>query len=292
VLLQELDDVGFAVHESFLALQPAAVGMPAACARTVREQPLRSPSVSVGHCETQHEVESVRRQLAARLALGRRAPLVGGAAARGFRPEHLEPVRVVVHDRRVVERLRVERLGAALEQQRHELVRAFVRRLDALPERDHAGHDRERIVPVVVPARIRVGTAVEQRARDLHRARGAARQAHVREIQKRRPLEWTAGARRALGIGRETAFDLLEVTRGDRGVEIDLRDPGMLRKEPRGNRMVAAKERMPKDLVGDFLERRGRSVERFEQRWPACDPAFARERMLDGAQGEAALVLG
>ena len=84
----------------------------------------------------------------------------------------------------------------------------------------------------------------------------------------------------------------VRVTRGDRGVEIDLRDPGMLRKELRGNRVIAPKERVPKDLVGDFLERGRRSVERFEQRWPAREPAFARERMLDSAQREVALVLG
>ena len=101
----------------------------------MREQPLRAAQMVVGHRDAEHEVEwwQLFYLAAYRLFRDNAVPLVGNSAMLGVSPRHVEPVRVVADDRRVVERLSVARIGAALEQEFSELVGALVGRLTPSP---------------------------------------------------------------------------------------------------------------------------------------------------------------
>ncbi len=209
-----------------------------------------------------------------------------------MRPEHVEPVRVVADDRRVIERLRVERVGAALEQELCELVRALVRRLHALAEPDHAGEHLERIVPTVVPGRVRVGAAIEQRARDLDRRLSAAGPTQVGEVEQRRPVERPARARCGGWIRPEPALDLFEVPGGYRAVEIERRDFGVLLEEPRHDGLIGSfEDRTAQHLVRGLANLALARLERVEQRAPAGQAVLARERELHRAQRDLLFVV-
>ena len=163
VTFEQLGHRGVAVQQRLVDRAPLAVRVLRRPASAARERPFGAARMVVRDRDAQDQIEPADRHL---FADQHGAPFVRDAASLGMRPKHIEPVRVVVDDRRVVERLRVERIRAALEQELGELVRALVRRLNTLAETDHAGQHLERIVPTVVPRRVRVRAAVEQRARD------------------------------------------------------------------------------------------------------------------------------
>ncbi len=159
-----------------------------------------------------------------------------------------------------------------------------MRRLVALA--DHAGQDRERVVPAVVETGVGVGAAIEQLARHVQRVRVAARQSRVGEIQQRLPVEGAALVRGRCGIGSEAAPDLDEIAGGDGDVEIVGAGVRPARQDARCRSRIALPRRAQDDLDTVCLRapRQRKVVERLPERHPARQPMLARQRQLHVAQ--------
>lgn len=84
-----------------------------------------------------------------------------------MRPQEIQPVDVVTHDRRVVEHLCIHGIGAPFDQQGCKRFRMRVREAITLALTDDAGQRGERVVPVIIEPGIRVGAVVEQQPRDV-----------------------------------------------------------------------------------------------------------------------------
>src|SRR5262245_26936794 len=88
--------------------------------------------------------------VAAERGRGYLSPLLKTSTPFGPGPEKVEPRRVVVRDRGIVERLRVVGISAALDQQQGQFLRLRVRWSVAFAMADHTGEDLERIAPAIV----------------------------------------------------------------------------------------------------------------------------------------------
>jgi hypothetical protein len=160
-------------------------------------------------------------------------PIGGPTGLHRVRVGSLEPPQHVAAEVGVVKDLDIERVGAALEQQRIEIVATRMGQRVLLAFSGDAGQCRvHRVAGHVI--RVGVGAAIEQCGRHLERsiAEGRDRQSRVAEIEQWLPAPWSALFDGELRGGCDDLLCRLQFAADDRGVQGGGRELGVTRQEP------------------------------------------------------------
>src|SRR5262249_49900430 len=157
---QQVGHGGVAMDQRLFSQGAVRVGMDTVGSGAVNQQPFGPSEMIVGDGVAQEIVERIQRNVAP-VRPRFLPPLYQPVALLADPPKEVEPSRVVTGDGRIVERLRVVRIGAALDEQQGQLIRLRMRWLVAFAVADDAGQDLERIAPAIVELRVRVGAMVK-----------------------------------------------------------------------------------------------------------------------------------
>jgi hypothetical protein len=219
-------------------------------------------------------------------------PAFRAAMRLALAPEIVEPARIVVIDRGVVEHLRGERIGAAGNEQVRQLLDQRMLAAALLAMADHAVEQRERIVPIVDEPCGGVGAMIEQQGSNLDRMRFRAGETAVGEIQDRLPVERAALLFRRSRFVRQMPLHLVEIAAKRSEMERVARETGHARgnahEDARGTRLVAVpglgglEQQIGK--LGMAAEREREIVEHFPEGCPAGQAELTGKRELDMAQ--------
>ncbi len=101
-----------AIDQRFLAQWPVGISMDTVRVCAMHDEPLGAFEMIVSDRVAKQIIKHAKRHLTAKL-FRNRAPVLCQPALLGLRPEKLQPGGVVACDRGVVERLRIEGIGAA-----------------------------------------------------------------------------------------------------------------------------------------------------------------------------------
>jgi len=211
------------------------------------------------------------------------APAIGLAARFAVMPEDVEPSHVVALDAGVIEHLRVERIGAARDEQLDQFLGARMFGAARLALADHPAEQSEGILPIVAEARGGIGAMVEQEVGDLDRMELAARQSAIGEIKDRLPLVRSALFGRSAHVAREPASDFVKVAARHCGMDRVTRQPREAAADA-GRSAVLVLPCEPQRLVDQFGRAAPRVGDRFDQVAPTRQAVVAGDGELDVAQ--------
>ncbi len=281
-------DLVKAVELGHLVQRPAAVGVDCVGVRAVLQQPGGAAQVVLSHGVAEQIVERPQAEAAAEpwLVVGI-VPLRRLARGRRSRPEPLVPARVVADDGGVVERLGVEGLRAAVQQELGQGDIMGVGRLHSFAQPDHPTEHGEGIVPAVVEAGVGIGAGVHQPPGDFEGVvLAGAWDAGIGEIEQGLPVQRARLARRRCRIGAQPTLDLAEVSADDRQGQALAREAGLPLDDPARQKRIPAPA-VAKHDVDPFAPAQpplGHGAGRGLELAPAGQAVLAGEGELDIAQ--------